>query len=649
MKLTALSAFCAMALYGGQVFAQATLPMEGFAKRAEYRSAELSPSGKFVSVIAPYQNFDAVHVIKLDGGFERNVIKFDPKEEESIADTSWSDDDRLVVSKAKHFGILTQPMLTGAVFASNGDGSEQKQLFGYQDDKSNSRSPLKDRATSYLTDLLHDSNGQALFTYIPWDQSRSENKSSVYRVDTHTGKRTQIEKIDGGYVTADASGALRFRMDYTDEDEPLNWYRPRGSDPEWARVPASIAGRTLQPLGFEKDNNHAYVLASDTGEPMALYRVDVAAGTRERLAGNPTLSVSDVMYGGYDGKPFAVRYTAGRPKVDYIDTKSEWAQLHAGLMKLFAGQMVSFVNFSKDNTKVLFYVYSDRHPGAYYLFDRATGKPSLLFETMEWIDPQKMASTLPFEFKNSQGETLFGFLTTPPGKTGPLPTVVLPHGGPFGPYDSWGFDPDVQFLASRGYAVLQVNFRGSGGRGEKFERSTYRQWGTGIQDDIGDGVKWAIAQGKVDAARVCIYGASFGGYSAMMNPIRNPGMYKCAIGYAGVYDLAEMQDSGDINDSRQGRSYLSRAVGSDTADLNAQSPSKNADKLNLPILLIHGKSDWRAPMEQYRAMEYALKTAKKPFESLLRSSEGHGFYDTDNRLELYKRMETFLLKYNPPG
>ncbi|HMB55658.1 MAG TPA: prolyl oligopeptidase family serine peptidase, partial [Arenimonas sp.] len=595
------------------------------------------------------EKFDAVHIIKLDGKFERTVIKFDPKEEESIADTSWSDDDRLVASKAKHFGYLKQPMLTGAVYASNADGSEQKQLFGYLEDNGNYRSQLKDRATAYLTDLLHGTNGQALFVYVPWDQSRSADKSSVFRVDTHTGKRTQIESFDGGYVSADEAGALRFRIDSTNDDEPINWYRPHGSDTEWVRVPASIAGRSIQPVGFEQDNNHVYALISDSGEPSALYRVDMSAGTRERLAGNAVLNVSGVLWGGYEGKPFAVSYSGGRPKIDYVDPKSEWAQLHSGLMKLFPGQMVSFVNFSKDNQKVLFFVYSDRHPGAYYLFDRVTKQPSLLFESMEWIAPETMASTMPFEYKNSHGDTLQGFLTTPVGKSGPLPMIVMPHGGPFGPYDSWGYEPDVQFLASRGYAVLQVNYRGSGGRGENFERSTYRQWGTGIQDDIGDGVKWVISQGKADANRVCIYGASFGGYSALMNPIRNPGMYKCAIGYAGVYDLAEMQDSGDTNDSTQGRSYLSRAVGSDAAELAAQSPASHADQLNLPILLIHGKADWRAPIEQYNHMEDALKKAKKPFESMLRSNEGHGFYDTTNQIELYKRLEAFLLKYNPPN
>ena len=389
------------ALLCGNAFAQsATIPLEISAKRPEYRGAEISPSGKYVSVIAPFENHDAVHIINLEKDFERTVVKFDPKQEESISDTSWSDDDRLVASKAKHFGMLKQPMLTGAVYATDADGKAQKQLFGYVPDASNIRSPLKDRATAYLMDILPNSNGQALFTYLPWDQSRSEDKSAVFRVDTHTGKRTQIESFDGGYVVADESGALRFKIDSTDQDEPINWYRPNGGSGDWVRLPASLAGRTVQPMAFEPDNNHVFALVSDAGEPSALYRLNLSAGTRERLAGNPLLSVSNVLWGGYEDKPFAVAYNAGRPKIDYVDPKSEWAQLHAGLMKLFAGQMVTFINFSKDNKKLLFYVHSDRHPGSYLPFrprDQQAGtfvRNHGLINPMQWPPPFPSSSRI---------------------------------------------------------------------------------------------------------------------------------------------------------------------------------------------------------------------------------------------------------------
>jgi dipeptidyl aminopeptidase/acylaminoacyl peptidase len=302
---------------------------------------------------------------------------------------------------------------------------------------------------------------------------------------------------------------------------------------------------------------------------------------------------------------------------------------------------------TKDEKTLMFFVYSDRHPGAYYLFDRTTNKPTLLFETMSWIDPAKMSPMTPIEFKNRGGETIHGFLTTPVGRSGPLPLVVVPHGGPFYVSDSWGYDGDVQFLASLGYAVLQVNYRGSSARGEDFQTSGYRQWGTGIQDDIADGVKYVINQKLADPAKVCIFGVSFGGYAAMMNPIRNPGMYKCAIGYAGVYDLVKM--SGYDDSSKQSRSFLTRTMGRDEAELRDQSPITQIEKLDVPMLLIHGKSDTTAPFNQYNAAVAALSHAGKVYESLVKPNEGHGFYKEANRAEAYSRIREFLLKYNPPG
>ncbi|MFT3807607.1 alpha/beta hydrolase family protein [Arenimonas sp.] len=648
MRLTRFAATMAFILASSAASAADSLiPAERFAREPEYRSAKISPDGGYVAVISPFEKFDAVHIIKLNGNYERSVIKFDPREEEIVANIWWTGDRRLVAAKAKFYGMFNAPGLTGAIYAADADGENQKQLFGYVTDNSNFRSLLKDRATSMFMQNVPAQPGHALFRYYPWERSNSDFSSSVYRVDTVGGKRSLVETIEGGYPVADQAGTVRFRVDQTITDQPNVWVRREATGGAWTRVPETITRRWITPLRFEADNNHLYALISDAGEPEALYRVDLAAGTRQRLAGNERYAVTDVLWGGYDERPIAVLYEAGRPKIDYVDTSSPWAQLHSGLMKLFPGQLVDFRGHSKDEKKTLFFVHGDRHPGAYYLFDHETKKPAMLFETKEWIEPAKMAPTRPFEFVSSSGETLAGFFTAPAGKSGPLPTVVMPHGGPFGPYDSWGYDADVQFLASRGYAVLQVNFRGSGGRGERFQNSTYKQWGTGIQDDITDAVKWAVAQNLADPKRLCIFGASFGGYSALMNPIRNPGMYRCAVGYVGVYDLAEMHKSGDIDDNKQGRSYLDRAVGDDPAQLAAQSPAAQAAKLDLPILLVHGRSDRRAPMSQFNAMEAALKKANKPFESVVKSDEGHGFYDTSNRVEFYQRLEAFLQKHNP--
>ena len=255
-----------------------------------------------------------------------------------------------------------------------------------------------------------------------------------------------------------------------------------------------------------------------------------------------------------------------------------------------------------------------------------------------------LAPTRPISFQARDGLTLHGLYTATPGN-GPKPLVVMPHGGPHGPYDSWGYDADAQFLASRGYGVLQVNYRGSGGRGREFMESGYREWGGKMQDDIADGVRWAIGQELADPERICTYGASYGGYAAMMQPIRYPELYKCAIGYVGVYDLEVMKKEGDITDSESGRRYLDRALGSDPAQLKAWSPAQNVDKIGIPVFLVQGSVDKRVPMEQFDALRKAFEARGIPVETLVAKDEGHGFYEPRNRAELYRRMEAFLDKY----
>jgi dipeptidyl aminopeptidase/acylaminoacyl peptidase len=243
--------------------------------------------------------------------------------------------------------------------------------------------------------------------------------------------------------------------------------------------------------------------------------------------------------------------------------------------------------------------------------------------------------------KARDGLELHGYVTRPAGD-GPHPLVVLPHGGPHGVRDSWEYDPEVQLLAIRGYAVLQVNFRGSGGYGTDFETAGYGEWGAKMQDDLTDATRWAIEQKIAPADRICIYGASYGGYAALMGAAREPDLYRCAIGYAGVYDLPLMWESGDTPDSNFGRAYLERVIGSDTATLRARSPVYNAQSIKAPVLLIHGKEDGRVDYQHAKRMRAALEEHQKKVEWLALGGEGHGIYDEDSRREVYERILQFL-------
>lgn len=220
--------------------------------------------------------------------------------------------------------------------------------------------------------------------------------------------------------------------------------------------------------------------------------------------------------------------------------------------------------------------------------------------------------------------------------------VLLPHGGPHAMGDDWAFDTDAQFLASRGYLVLQVNYRGSKGRGRRFTEAGYRQWGTRVQDDLVDGMRWAVAEGHADAKRICVYGASFGGYSAMMTAVRAPDLVRCVASQSGLYDLESFARKSDVKDSAYGRNYIERAIGRDKAERAAQSPITLADKIKVPVFMAHGEIDERTPFAQAEAMKKALDKAGNAPEWMAVPKEGHGFYEKKNDIEFHRRLEAFL-------
>ncbi|HEY4559890.1 MAG TPA: prolyl oligopeptidase family serine peptidase, partial [Lysobacter sp.] len=216
-----------------------------------------------------------------------------------------------------------------------------------------------------------------------------------------------------------------------------------------------------------------------------------------------------------------------------------------------------------------------------------------------------------------------------------------PHGGPFGIRDYWAFDSDAQLLASAGYAVLQVNFRGSGGYGRDFRYAGARQWGGTMQDDVTDATKWAIKQGIADGSKICLYGASYGGYASLMGVAKEPDLYRCAAGYVGVYDLPTMHTAGDIAERKSGRNYVNDWIGP-RDKVGEVSPTRLADRIKVPVFLAAGGEDERAPIEHSRMMERALRKAGVPVETLYFDTEGHGFYLVEHRREFYTKLLAFL-------
>jgi dipeptidyl aminopeptidase/acylaminoacyl peptidase len=281
-----------------------------------------------------------------------------------------------------------------------------------------------------------------------------------------------------------------------------------------------------------------------------------------------------------------------------------------------------------------------------YLYDRDTGKARYLMHNRRWLDAKDMGTIKSVNFTTRDGLKVYGYLTLPKGSDGKnLPMIVNVHGGPMGPRDNWGFSTENQMFANRGYAVLQINYRGSGGFGKAFEEKAYGQWAQGIMNDIIDGTRWAISQGYADKDRICIYGGSFGGYASLMAPAREPGLFKCALGYVGLYDSQIQFTKSDTSKSEDGLRYLNRAFGKTRAEQDAMSPINHVDKIRIPVMLVAGARDARCPPEHTEAMAKALTQAgNPPVDVIIASGEGHGFYKEENNLNFYSKALDFFAK-----
>ena len=619
------------------------IPVQAFARHANLSMPRLSPDGKHIA-------------LRMDDGDNHSLVIFDvadmskpvsmlrmPKYEVPI-NVHWVSSTRLVVEKGKQFGSIDKPEATGEILTTDLTGKHQDYLYGYHAGYgSRGGTRQADHGWGSVEGLPEPANGHFYLAAHPWEE---DDHSRLYDVDAAKNVRHLIADI--GVRNMDFLVGPDGKVDYAyGVNTDMDYVVYRSIDGHWQQLQA---GKLFVPLATTPGGQHAYALYSADGGPTKLIEQQLDGGDRKLLAKDDFGNVHDVQWTAPPLQPFAIVTATGTPRPIYIDPTLPAAKLYMAISQKFPGEFVDFINFSEDGRELLFSVSSDRDPGAYYLIDTVHYKVVKLFAAAPWIDPSKMAERIPMHFKASDGLELEAILTVPNGVSmNNLPMVLLPHGGPHGISDDWFFDWDAQFLASRGYLVLQVNYRGSGGRGVSFEQAGYLKWGTRIQQDMIDGVKWAEQQHYADPNRVCVYGGSFGGYSALMSVIRAPKLFKCAIGYAGVYDLAMMYTKGDIRTHKYGRNYLATVIGKDAAALAANSPDKLADRIDVPVLLIHGKDDQRAPFAQAKAMRAALEAAHKPYEWMSKPDEGHGFYSEANNVDRLNLMQAFLAKYIGKG
>ncbi|GAB3103587.1 alpha/beta hydrolase family protein [Lysobacter terrae] len=626
----------------------ATPTIQDFVKHPTYSGVKISPDGEYLAMTVDRGEQDVLTVLRTK---DLSVVKVNAlPEEKSVGNFYWVSPQRLVFNSVKKFGRFARPFGTGEWYGVNADGSQPRPLVFYGQRDATQKSKQVGNESFSLLDTLRDDDANVIMS-VNYPHSSEGAGTEIVLFDTLSGRRKSLARAprENCEIALDAAKAPRFAICLDDEDaegkfDSQNELYRRGDDGKWTLVNSSkVSGKRLSVIGTSGDGR-VYATQSDGKAPEALGVIDTATGQFKELFSDPVSEPAGYIMSTDGDTILGVVTEAGAPHVKLIEENHPDAEIYASLASAFPGQMVDFSSATRDGKKIVVSVRSDRNPGELYLYDRDTGKARFLMQGRQWLDAKQMATVKPFAVTTRDGLKIHGYLTIPNGSDGKnLPLIVNVHGGPMGPRDDWGFNWETQMFASRGYLVMQVNYRGSGGFGKAFQDMAYGQWADGIMNDIIDATKWTIAQGYADKDRVCIYGGSFGGYASLMAPTRDQGLFKCAFGYVGAYDADVQMTLSDTSKRESGIRYLKRALGDTKAERDRVMPVNHADQVKIPIYLAAGARDPRCPPENTERMYKALVEAgNKPEGMIIQSGEMHGFYKEENNLKLYTEMLNFF-------
>ena len=397
--------------------------------------------------------------------------------------------------------------------------------------------------------------------------------------------------------------------------------------------------------GFAADNETLYVITTDQTDTGALHTLNVRTQQLSPvLFHTPAGEISSVLTSWDRSKFYGVSYDTDKLYYSFADQGR--ADLQRTIDASLPGTHNTIRSISADEKIMAVLASSDRDPGTYYILNLRQPSLKMIGKINARINPAQMRPMEPITYQARDGLKLHGYLTRPAGAEGQAgPLIIHPHGGPYGPRDEWGFNPEVQLLANRGYSVLQVNFRGSGGYGYSFQKAGQKEWGGKMQDDLSDGVAWAIAQGIADPNRVAIYGASYGGYAALAGVTFTPELYCCAINYVGVSDLNLITSWARGRQGRDSDMFYREWVGDDPTYKHDRSPVNFVEKIRVPTLHAYGFNDPRVVIENWTRLEAKLKQYGKTYEIIIKDNEGHGFRNEAGRIGYYAKLEAFLEKY----
>lgn len=642
MTLRTLAVASAIA-FASLAASAAGVDVDAFTRNDKFNNIKLSPDGKYLAATVPLDDRTILAILDRASNKVTAIVKLG--ENVHVQDFVWVNDHRVVLDVAEKYGALDTPQLDGNLYAINAEGGRVTILAGWKSGEeevgSHIHSKKKENVAAYLVDDLPNDEGRILVGIVPTGQ---DPYMRVDVMDVDSGKRVTAVRapVRNANFVADNLGVVRFAVG-ADIDNLSKLYYRQDDHSDWKVLNDETDSGIVQvPLGFSADNSIAYIESEQIDGPNVILAYDVANGEETRVLADKEMSPATIIRKPGTNIPIGAMFIDGKPKATFFDASSPETRLYRDLEAAFPGERPYITSATKDGKLYLVRTYSDRNPGDYYIFDPIAMKADHVVSQADWIDPDAMAPMKAIQFTARDGLPIKGYLTLPKGASGKnMPMVVLPHGGPFDVSDDWDYVREVQLLASAGYAVLQPNYRGSGERGREFEHRGATQWGGTMQDDVSDATRWAIQQGIADPSKICIYGASYGAYAALEGVAKEPALYKCAAGYVGVYDLQQLHGE-ETGKHGAIRTWANDWIGSDMGVLAAHSPTRQADKIKVPVFLAAGREDPRAPVSHTERMEKALKQAGVPVETLYYDGEGHGFYKPEHRREFYTRLLAFL-------
>ena len=651
-KLTGLL----VALLVGYVFspisssAQSSVPnMEIFFKNPKIFNVKLSPDGSSIAMLVTNKDNRIMLATMNMGDATPKVIVYSTATD--VDEFHWVNNNRIVYDLWNHqlgVGDYVPPGL----FAINKDGGPSRQLVerNFQFIRNDYRVVEMLPWNTFFFDVIP--GGESDDIYMQQIDNIGEYRgrnSNLLRVNTVTGRAEPVKrpgKVSDWLI--DTNGVARIAT-IDDKSNESIYYKDLQTN-SWRKLAEfpffSSAGFT--PIFLGPDNSLLVNARKEGRDTSAIYRYDLK---ENKMDEEPLIALKGydfsgkIIYNREQKKILGVRHEMDARSTTWFDPEMKQAQIKLDAQLPSTANLISVAEGKKSDT-ALVYSFSDTVPGIWRLYNMRTGNLTTIGNTRPDVDPAQMAYKDMVRYRARDGLEIPAYLTLPRGKQKNLPMIVMVHGGPWVRGVHWDWDAEVQFLASRGYAVLEPEFRGSTGYGMKLFSAGWKQWGLAMQDDIADGARWSIQQGYADPKRICIAGASYGGYSAVMGLINDPDLFKCGINWVGVTDINLFYGAGESDMSEEAEKYgLPILVGDqikDAEQFKATSPLLNASRIKQPLLLAYGGSDRRVPIAHGTRLYSAAKSTNPNVEWVEYPEEGHGFFLLKNKIDFWSRVEKFL-------